>query len=67
MSRNIIFIILMCVCLAISVQGQQAVQQEKSKFVIVPDQQVLVTIAYQPGSELCSKVVYEGMRKVAYS
>lgn len=48
-------IILMCfvfVCSAGALNGQKANRQEKSKFVVVPSEQVLVTTAEQPGCPL---------------
>lgn len=52
MKRSIIYIFLTCVCFTVFVSGQQADRQVKEKFVIVPDREVMVVIAYQPGSPL---------------
>lgn len=52
MRQSIIFIFLICVCFTASMSGQQSNRQEKEKFVVVPEQQVLVAIAYQQGNPL---------------
>ena|SRR5437588_2033415 len=52
MGRKIILFGLLFVCFACSVSGQQANHQTKEKYVVIPDDLVLATIAYQPDCPL---------------
>src|SRR5256885_16031508 len=52
MRNNIVLLILIFICSACSVQAQQVNSQQKERYVIVPDDVALVTIAFQPGCPL---------------
>ncbi len=48
MKRKIILLCSMLICFVGSVSAQQADRQQKRRFVVVPADQVLVTVAQQP-------------------
>jgi hypothetical protein len=52
MRQKLIILSFVFVCSAGALNGQNADRQEKSKFVVVPSEQVLLTTAEQPGCPL---------------
>lgn len=52
MLQKIIILCFVCACSATATYSQELRRQDRSKFVVVPPEQVLLTIAAQPGCPL---------------